>query len=107
MLTEQRKGDYILDENMSEKSKISSRLTPLALHKRMAVEDSLGLAFAALIRSPDRILPFAALSAVQFESKLRIVDLTAQEALRGDDLLKKWSTLKNKIDRVTKTHGCG
>lgn len=75
----------------------------LALTYWMGVEDNLCNIFKAAMRSPDGILPFAALSAVQFDSKTRIVDLTLREALREHpDTLKQWNTLYNKIKRVVK-----
>jgi hypothetical protein len=75
----------------------------LALTNWMGVEDTLCNVFKAAMRSPDDILPYAALSAVQFDAKVRIVDMTLQEALREHpDALETWHTLKNKIARVTK-----
>ncbi len=75
----------------------------LALTYWMGVEDNLCNIFKAAMRSPDDILPFAALSAVQFDAKTRIVDMTLREALREHpDALKQWNTLYNKIKRVVK-----
>lgn len=74
----------------------------IALHNWVKVEDSLGQVFAALMRSPDGILPFAALSAVQFDAKVRIVDTTAKELLRGHALLEDWRTRKNEVAKYVK-----
>lgn len=76
-------------------------LYTLTMNKWMDVEDNLAQIFVALIRPAEPITAYAALSAVQFEAKLRIVHLVANEALaEAPELLKKWSALRLKIKRV-------